>query len=79
MSVANFSDTIATRRLQILADGVPVTARDLALEPRVRTQVIIDELPSGVRSVEARLTQPEDLAATAGPRAGPPGVWLARC
>ena len=28
---------IATRRLQILADGSPVTARDLALEPRVRT------------------------------------------
>jgi hypothetical protein len=66
VSVANLSNAVATRRLQILADGVPVTARDLALEPRVRTQVVIDELPPGIRTVEARLTQPEDLAAAAG-------------
>jgi hypothetical protein len=67
VSIANLSESIATRRLQILADGMPVTARDLALEPRVRTQVVIDELPPGIRTVEARLTQPEDLAAIAGP------------
>lgn len=67
VSIANLSDSVATRRLQILADGVPVTARDLALGARERTQVVIDELPPGIRSVEARLTQPEDLAATAGP------------
>ncbi len=67
VSVANLSETRATRRLQILADGVPVTARDVVLEPRVRTQVVIDELPPGIATVEARLARPDDLAAVAGP------------
>ena len=67
VSVANHSDTIATRRLQILADGSPVTARDLVLEPRVRTQVIIDELPPGIRCVEARLSVPDEPGIETGP------------
>jgi len=67
VSIANHSDVIANRRLQILADGTPVTARDLALEPRVRTQVIIDELPAGVHTVEARLTVPAEPGAQPGP------------
>jgi hypothetical protein len=60
ISVANYSDAEATRRLQVLADGTPVTARDLLLRPLSRADVVIDELPAGTRMVEARLTPPEE-------------------
>ena len=55
VSVANLSDERVTRRLQILADGAAVTARDVPLEPLTRAEVVIDELPPGTRLVEARL------------------------
>jgi Ca-activated chloride channel homolog len=60
ISIANYSDQEATRRLQVLADGTPVTARDLLLRPLSRADVVIDELPAGTRSVEARLAPPSD-------------------
>jgi Ca-activated chloride channel homolog len=66
VSVANYSDTEVTRRLQILADGTPVTARDLLLRPLSRAEVIVDELPAGTRSVEARLA-PAAEATSMGP------------
>ena len=53
--VANFAASRADRRLQVLADGTPVTARDLYLDPLSRADVVIDELPRGTRVVEARL------------------------
>jgi Ca-activated chloride channel family protein len=56
VSIANYSAQTADRRLQILADGNPVTARDLYLDPLSRADVVIDELPAGTRVVEARLT-----------------------
>ncbi len=55
VSIANLDTERASRRLQVLADGVPVSARDLTLEPVGRTEVLIDELPPGTRVVEARL------------------------
>ena len=55
-SVANYSTEIVVRRLQILADGTSVTARDLVLDPLTRADVVIDELPPGTTVVEARLT-----------------------
>lgn len=68
VSVANYSAEMAARRLQILADGNPVTARDLVLDPLSRADVVIDELPAGTRVVEARLTDSAELAdAAAGP------------
>ncbi len=57
-SVANYSSSIVMRRLQILADGIPVTARDLVLDPLTRADVVIDELPAGASVVEARLSPP---------------------
>jgi len=54
--VANYAATRADRRLQVLADGTPVTARDLYLDPLSRADVVIDELPRGTKVVEARLT-----------------------
>lgn len=58
-SVANLDSERVTRRLQVLADGVPITARDLALDALRRTEVVIDEVPAGTRVVEARLSIPE--------------------
>jgi len=45
VSVANYSTSIVARRLQIIADGTAVTARDLLLDPLTRADVVIDELP----------------------------------
>jgi hypothetical protein len=66
VSVANYSASSVARRLQILADGTPVTARDLALQPVSRADVVIDELPAGVSVVEARIS-----AADTGESTGP--------
>jgi Ca-activated chloride channel homolog len=66
VSVANYSDQEVTRRLQVLADGTPVTARDLLLRPLSRADVVIDELPAGSRVVEARLA-PATEVENAGP------------
>ncbi|CAN5642192.1 BatA and WFA domain-containing protein [soil metagenome] len=66
-SVANYSSTEVVRRLQILADGTAVTARDLVLRPLSRADVVIDELPPGTQLVEARITPPtESAGAVAG-------------
>jgi hypothetical protein len=71
VSVANHSDAIVTRRLRILADGTPVTARDLALDSVSKTDVVIDELPAGAAIIEARLTPPDGGDGAAGSEPGP--------
>ena len=58
VSVANYSAEAVGRRLEILADNTPVTARDLALQPLSRADVVIDELPAGATVVQARITAP---------------------
>jgi hypothetical protein len=67
VSVANYSGSIVGRSLQILADGVAVTARDLYLDPLTRADVVIDELPSGTSVVEARLAPATDRDEPTGP------------
>ena len=67
VSVANYSGSIVGRSLQILADGVPVTARDLYLDPLTRADVVIDELPPGASVVEARLAPATDGDEPSGP------------
>ncbi|MEA2676784.1 MAG: hypothetical protein QOJ81_925 [Chloroflexota bacterium] len=67
VSVANYSASTVGRSLQILADGVPVTARDLYLDPLTRADVVIDELPPGSSVVEARLSPATDGDEPAGP------------
>ncbi|KRT63411.1 MAG: hypothetical protein XU10_C0011G0023 [Chloroflexi bacterium CSP1-4] len=67
VSVANLDTQAATRRLQVLADGAPFTARDLFLDPLTRTEVVIDELPQGTAIVEARLTAVDGAAGPTGP------------
>src|SRR5687767_5862431 len=67
VSVANYSGAIVGRSLQILADGVPVTARDLFLDPLTRADVVIDELPAGTSVVEARLAPASATDTPTGP------------
>lgn len=69
VSIANLDAARVTRRLQILADGVPVTARDILLDGLRRTEIVIGELPEGTRVVEARLGPVESAA---GGGASPP-------
>lgn len=72
VSIANYSDSRVVRRLRILADGAPVTARDLPMEAVSRADVVIDELPKGTRVVEAQLA--EIPAADNPTPAGPPDL-----
>lgn len=62
LSIANESADVVPRRLELLADGVVFTARDMALDAVTRHDVVIDELPAEARVVEARLTSPADGA-----------------
>jgi VWA domain-containing protein/aerotolerance regulator-like protein len=73
VSVANLDAERVTRRLQVLADGAPFSARDLAMEPLRRMDVVIDELPAGARVVETRLSS----ADAAQPGASGPADQLA--
>ena len=70
VSVANYSAQVVSRRLQILADGTPVSARDLQLEALTRSDVVIDELPPGTRVVEAQLGTAQDAGRPADPGPG---------
>jgi von Willebrand factor type A domain/Aerotolerance regulator N-terminal len=60
VSIANLDVERAERRLEVLADGVTVNARELVLDALRRTEVTIDELPPGTRTVEARLFAPAE-------------------
>ncbi|HEY8168143.1 MAG TPA: BatA and WFA domain-containing protein [Candidatus Limnocylindrales bacterium] len=74
VSIANLDASAVSRRLQVLADGQPFTARDLFLDPLTQTQVVIDELPPGTSVVEARLSalEPSGAEASGAEAAGPP-------
>lgn len=75
ISVANLGLSMATRRVELYADGVLREARTLTLDPQRRTDVSIDDVddplhPASV--VEVRLTASEpDPAATDGSAAAP--------
>jgi hypothetical protein len=69
ISVANLGLTMATRRVELYADGVLREARTLTLDPQRRTDVSIDDVddplhPASV--VEVRLTATEPVAAASG-------------
>ena len=63
VAVANPSAGDVTRRLEILADGKLVDARDLAVGAGERTEAIIGSVPATARVVEATLAGEDALAA----------------
>lgn len=61
-AISNPSAEEASRRLEVYADGTLVDARDLAIPPGQRTEVLIGTVPSASQIVEARLAGADALA-----------------
>jgi hypothetical protein len=66
ISVANLDLVEAARRLELWGDDRLLEVRDVHLDPQARSDVIIDDLPREVRTVEVRLVGP-DPAVTGAP------------
>jgi len=66
VSVANLDLEAANRRIELWADDRLLEVRDVQLDPQARSDVIIDDLPRGVGTVEVRLVG-ADPAVTAAP------------
>ena len=61
VAVSNPSQVEASRRLEIYADGQLVDARDMAVPPGQRSEVLIGTVPSTAAVVEARLAGEDAL------------------
>jgi hypothetical protein len=66
VSVANLDLEAAGRRLELWGDDRLLEVRDVFLDPQARSDVIIDDLPREVRTVEVRLVG-ADPAVTVAP------------
>jgi hypothetical protein len=64
ISVANLDLDAAGRRLELWGDDQLLEVRDVHLDPQSRSDVIIDDLPREVRSVEVRLVGPDPAVST---------------
>ena len=65
-SMANLDVESATRRLEVWGDGRLLEVRDILLDPQARSDVVIDDVPRDVTSLELRLVG-ADPAVTAAP------------
>ncbi len=66
VSVANLDLERASRRLEVWGDGHLIEARDVSLDPQARSDVVIDDVPRDVGSLELRLVG-SDPTSTAAP------------
>jgi hypothetical protein len=66
ISVVNLDVEFAARRVELWGDGALLEVRDVALDPQARTDVIVDDIPRGVGTIEVRLVG-SDPAATGAP------------
>src|SRR6476469_464349 len=66
VSVANLELERAARRLEVWGDGGLIEVRDLQLDPQARSDVVIDDVPRDVATLELRLVG-ADPAATGAP------------
>ena len=58
VGVANLDLASAQRRLEVWGDDRLLEARDLMLDAQARSDVVIDDVPNDVRSLEIRLVAP---------------------
>lgn len=65
VSVANLDLQGASRRLELWGDGALLEVRDLQLDAQARSDVVIDDIPPGVASLEVRLLGPDPAITTA--------------
>src|SRR6476646_2944506 len=66
VSVANLDFERAARRLEVWGDGGLIEVRDLQLDPQSRSDVVIDDVPRDVATLELHLVG-ADPAATGAP------------
>ena len=66
ISIANLDLEYAQRRIELRGDGGLIEARDVALDPQARADVVIDDVPADVGTLEVRLVG-SDPAVTAAP------------
>ncbi len=66
VSIANLDLERAGRRLEVWGDGALIEVRDLLLDPQARSDVVIDDVPRDVGTLEIRLVGP-DPTVTAAP------------
>ena len=55
IGVANLDLESAQRRIEVWGDGNLLEARDVMLDPQARSDVVIDDVPNEIRTVEIRL------------------------
>ena len=65
VSVANLDLEAANRRLELWGDDRLLEVRDVKLDPQARSDVIIDDLPREVGTVEVRLVGPDPAVQSA--------------
>jgi hypothetical protein len=65
VSVANLDLERAGRRLEVWGDGALIEVRDLLLDAQARSDVVIDDVPRDVGTLEVRLVGPDPLVTTA--------------
>ncbi len=59
VSVANLDLERAARRLEVWGDGALIEVRDLLLDAQARSDVVIDDVPDNVATLEVRLVGPD--------------------
>ena len=59
VSVANLDLERAGRRLEVWGDGALIEVRDLLLDAQARSDVVIDDVPRDVATLEVRLVGPD--------------------
>lgn len=65
ISVANLDLEVAQRRIELWGDDRLLEVRDVRLEAQARADVIVDDLPRDVRTVEVRLVGADPAVVTA--------------
>jgi hypothetical protein len=65
VSIANLDLEAANRRLELWGDDRLLEVRDVKLDPQARSDVIIDDLPREVGTVEVRLVGPDPAVQSA--------------
>jgi hypothetical protein len=65
VSIANLDLEAAQRRLELWGDGSLREVRDIFLDPQARSDVVIDDVPGDVETLELRLVGPDPAVATA--------------
>lgn len=65
ISIANLDLESAQRRIEVWGDGNLLEARDISMDAQARSDVVIDDVPNEIRTLEVRLVGRDPAAAVA--------------